>query len=842
MAHPSSPPRYSSLPPDRLRWRCDPAALPFETTGEIEPLDEILGQDRAIEAIRLGLEIEGDGYNIFVAGFVGTGRNTTMQRFLERAQAAAAPPPDLVYVHNFDDPDRPLLLRFPPGRAVAFRASLRETVEALRREAPRLLEAETHLHRRQKAAGRWIAKEKDIVTKFEQRLARDEFALVQVQAGLVAVPDVVPLIEGQPASPDQLEAALAAKKLDRSQVERIRRRREEFVGELRDAMKKVRDLARSRDEELRALDRQTFAPLVRERVDTIAAAHAPPPAGERAAAVATPTDPAAPPPPGDGLREWLARVEHDIVAHMEDFGGQPAGLPAELGDSLAPDAPFHLYDVNIIVDNGRTRGAPVINENFPTFRNLFGFIERQTDASGAPVRTDHRSIKAGSLLRANGGHLVLNALDVLQEAGVWPMLKRVLRSRTLEIQSFDTWFLQTTSTVKPQPIDVKLKVILIGGHDVWRLLHDADFDFRKIFKVKADFDTEMPNDEAGRTSYARFIRRILAEEALPPFDRTAVALAMEEGARSAGRTDRLSTRFNDAADLVRESCYWARREGRPVVSAVDVARAVRERRRRVSLGEEKVQEMIDRGVILLDVEGSCVGQVNGLSVYSASDHAFGRPSRITASVGMGRRGIVNIERESRLSGPTHDKGLLILGGLLRERFARDKPLTLTASLCFEQSYGGVEGDSASCAEACALLSALAGVPLRQDLAITGSINQKGEIQPIGGVTLKVEGFYDTCAPRGLTGRQGVILPALNASELMLRDDVVEAAASGRFHVYAIERLEEAAELLSGISAGTPDAEGYYPPETFFGRVNARLRELAESVTRFGSADASTTSD
>ena len=821
------------VPPERLRWRCDPAELPFETTQEIEPLEDIIGQDRATGAIRLGLEVPGEGYNIFLAGFVGTGRNTTIKRFLEKAESGVPPAEDLAYVNNFSDPDRPRLLRFPPGKACQFRSAMRELVERLRKEIPKILESEPYAHRWQEALNLFAAREKQVAQQFEERLAKEGFTLAQTAAGPLVHQEIVPMVAGQPVPLEQLEKMAESQQFDPQELERLRAKREELMAELREAMKRAREVVREREEHLAQLERQAVEPVVHELIERIAAAFLQQPDP------ALPHDPAeagsCSSPPRSGLPAHLEEVERNILDSIEGFRGKREGDAAE-GAGPAPEDPFRLYEVNVIVDNSGAQRAPVINENFPSFRNLFGAIERDVERPGMPMRSDFTRIKAGSLIRANGGHLVLNALDVLGEPGVWTMLKRVLRTGVVEIQSADTFFLNAGATIKPEPIEVRVKVVMIGQHQTYLRLYDLDEDFRKIFKIKADFDVEMPNDGPCRISYARFVKRIVGAEKLLAFDRTGVAALVEEGARAAGRRDRLTTRFNDVADLVRESCYWARREGSGLVREEHVDRAVRERVRRVGLLEDKVQELLDRGLLLVDTQGSRPGQVNGLSVYQVGDHDFGRPTRITATIGMGRQGIVNIERESRLSGPTHDKGVLILTGFLRDRFARDKPLTLSASLCFEQSYYGVDGDSASSAEVYALLSALSSLPFRQDLAVTGSINQKGEIQPIGGVNHKIEGFFDTCAPRGLTGRQGVLIPRRNLDDLMLRKDVVETVRKGLFHVYGIDSVEEGVELLSGYPAGVRDDGGRYPEGTLMARADARLGELAERIRPYGPAD------
>jgi lon-related putative ATP-dependent protease len=495
------------------------------------------------------------------------------------------------------------------------------------------------------------------------------------------------------------------------------------------------------------------------------------------------------------------------------------------------------YSVNLVVDNAATRGRPIVWETSPSYRNLFGVIERLQDRTGQ-WRTDHTRIKAGSLAQANGGFLVVDALDLLVEPGVWPALKRMLRTGDLEIQSYDPLYLFAGVSLKPEPIPLDVKVVLIGTNQIYRLLHALDEDFKKIFKIKADFALQTPLSDDELVNYSCFVHKKCQDESLPPFHREAVAAVVEWGVRVAGRKAKLTTRFKEIADVIREAGYWSRQEGAHRVDAVHVERALDERRYRVDLIEEVLRERITEGTMLLDIEGDKVGQVNGLVVLDTGDHVFGQPTRITAVTAMGRAGIVNVERESQMSGATHTKGVLILSGFLRERFAQRRPLALSASLAFEQSYGLVDGDSASCAELYALLSSLSGVPIRQAIAVTGSVNQRGEVQPIGAANEKIEGYFDLCHLKGLDGRQGVLIPRRNLDDLMLANRVVEAVREGRFHVWAVSTAEEGIEILTGVPAGERDGDGRYPPETVFGRADAKLEELARRVSEFGAADLS----
>jgi len=501
---------------------------------------------------------------------------------------------------------------------------------------------------------------------------------------------------------------------------------------------------------------------------------------------------------------------------------------------------FAEYEVNVMVDNSGTQGAPIVEETYPTYRNLFGSVERMMDRSGL-WRTDFTKIKEGSLLKANGGYLVINATDALLEPGVWPALKRTLKTKRIEIQAYDPFFLFTTSSIKPEPIEVDVKVIMIGDDLSYRLMYRYDEDFNKIFKAKADFDTVMDRNQATINEYTGFIKKICQEENLKPFDRSSAAAVVEYGARLAGKQKKLSTRFHQISDLVREASYWADEKGSAHVTEKHVDLAIENRIERLNLVEDRIQEMIQDGQIMIDTEGAVVGQVNGLSIFDMGDYAFGRPSRITAKTSMGKAGVINIEREVEMSGPIHSKGVYILSGYLRGKYAQDKPLNMCASLCFEQSYSGVEGDSASSTEIYALLSSLSEVPIRQDIAVTGSVNQRGEVQPIGGVNHKIEGFFAVCKARGLTGSQGVIIPHQNVEDLMIRKNVVLAVQEGEFHIYPVKTVDQGIEILTGMKAGERKADGTYEEGTLNELADKKLKELAENLEKFGEAEEETQS-
>ena len=494
--------------------------------------------------------------------------------------------------------------------------------------------------------------------------------------------------------------------------------------------------------------------------------------------------------------------------------------------------PFHPYQVNLLVDNGDQKAPPVLVETYPTYRNLFGSIERVVDRSGV-WKTDFSKIKVGSFIKANGGYLVLNLLDAVMEPGVWPALKRSLKTKKMEIETYDPFYLFTTSGLKPEAIEMDIKVVVIADDYLYHMVQHYDEDVPKIFKVRADFDTSMDKNDESIGQFAEFVKMKNDEDNLKPMDRTAVAALIEHAVRMTGRQEKISTSFPEVTDLIREADYWAGEEGADQVREEHVDKAIEARIYRSNRVEERIQEMIDRGTLMIDADGETIGQVNGLAVYSMGDYMFGKPSRITATTSMGREGIINIEREADMSGNTHNKGILILGGYLRRKYAQDKPLTMSASIAFEQSYSGVDGDSASSTEIYAILSSLSGIPIKQSIAVTGSVNQKGEVQAIGGVNHKIEGFYDCCRHLGMTGQQGVMIPESNVKDLMLRKDVVEAVKKGEFHIYSAKTIDEGIGILTGKEAGELKPDGTYPKGTINFLVNESLKKLAEGLKKFG---------
>ncbi|MBS4015772.1 MAG: AAA family ATPase, partial [Candidatus Latescibacteria bacterium] len=703
-------------------------------------------------------------------------------------------PDDILYVNNFDDPDAPILIRLPAGRGDEFQRTMNELIDYLIKNIPQIMESDEYQRRKNKIVESFKEKSQTIAREFEKQVQAEGFGLAQSPIGR---PQLVYIFSEQQYDLVGLASLLEEKKITKEQYEQTRDKYYKFLEQLDEVFKKIKQVEKETREALVKLDDKTIKPVVSDRIKEIKDIFDNP-----------------------KIIQYLVEVEKAIKAGIERF------IPQEKKPSISDFDPYLEFRVNVLVDNSKGKNAPVIFENTPTYKNIFGTIERVWDRRGQ-WRTDFTKIKAGSLLKADGGFLVINALDAVLEPGVWTTLKRTLRNRLLEISAFDPVSMMSISGLKPEPIPINLKVIMIGDTYVYNILYEHDEDFKKVFKVRADFDWVMPLSSDTIKQYAKVIKAITEKEKLQPFDKTAIAAIIENGIRIAERQNRLSTQFNIITDVLKEANYWAIKDKAKIVTKKYVEKAIEERIERVKLIEEKIQEMIEQGTIFIDTEGSVVGQVNGLSVYDTGEYSFGKPSRITARTGVGASGVINIEREAELSGPIHSKGVYILSGYLRDKYAQDKPMALSASLCFEQSYGGVEGDSASSAELYALLSSLANIPLRQDLAVTGSVNQKGEVQPIGGVNQKIEGFFTVCKAKGLTGNQGVLIPHANIEDLMLKNDVIESAKQGKFHIYAVKTINQGIELLTSIEAGEKDAKGAYPKDSINYLVDKRLKELVK---------------
>ncbi|MCF8050691.1 MAG: AAA family ATPase [Desulfobacterales bacterium] len=791
------------LSADALRSICDPKKFSFRSTAEIQPLEGVIGQKRAVQAIEFGLEMNSAGYNICVTGAEGTGKKTIVSQIAGEHAKRRKPSVDWCLVNNFRDEYRPVAVAVPTGRASYFSRKMAKIIEGLQKTIPEAFAGEVFLKKKADIQKKHARRQSRLLSRIEAMAAEKNIHVSQSDTGL----GTVVLKEGEPMSREQFEALSAEER------KRIEKNLRLINHELEDAARKISRIGQSLHEEIeklvdaetRTLLRQQFTPL-REEFRELAPVLA-----------------------------YLDAVEQDIVENVQDFVLENGG-PAEGGKAGASgiDSTLKRYEVNVLVDRSGQRGAPVIYESNPTYTNLFGQIEKR--AVMGSMAADFTMVQAGSLLKADGGYLILEIDPVLTNNFVWDALKRTLQNDCLAIEDMASELGYISAFLRPEPIPVDVKVILIGSPWPFQLLQEADSKMSKIFKVRADFDDEVDRSDQTEQQYAGFIARVCRQEGLLPFTNRGVAAIVEFGQKAVADTRKLSLRFGPIMALLEEADHWARKRNGRAVTDRDVFRAFKEHHFRYNLVEEKVQQAFADGTLLMDVDGEEVGQVNALSVYQVGGFSFGRPTRVTAEVFMGRKGMINIEREAQLSGSTHDKGVLILSGCLGRIFARRFPLALSISLTFEQSYDEIDGDSASSTELYAIVSSLAEAPIRQGIAVTGSVNQKGKIQAIGGVNKKIEGYFDVCSARGLTGRQGVIIPRANENNLMLRRDVVEAVRDGKFHIYRVETVEQGLEILTGETVGMPDAEGRYDPATLYGRAQQKLEGYARRSMRMRTAE------
>lgn len=782
------------VPLQELRHECDPASFGFRTTNELVPSDEVIGQRRAVRAVEFGLSIHNHGYNIFVSGIPGTGKNTIIRSIVKRISLDRPVPDDWCYLNNFKEQDRPRAIKLPPGLARVFQRDMERFIEFMMAEIPKVFESKEYEEQKSGISGS-LDRSRDILfNEASSRAADLGFQLTITRTGIVKVP----LVKGKPLDAQDLDRLTPEQRLE------MEEREKRVDSEIRDFLAKVRQLDKEAHERVHDLNRRVAHFAMGHQLEDLKEKYG--------------VNPRIP--------DYLSEVEEDILGNLKEFLGQTPELPFPV-EGMDKGSFLERYKVNVIVDNGQTRGGPVVEEPNPTYNNLVGRIERR--AKFGALFTNFNMIKAGSVLLANGGYLLVNAIDVLRNPFSWDALKRIIRKNEVKIEDIGELYGMAMSGIKPEPIPVSLKIIMLGSPWLYYLLYHYDEDFRDMFKVRSDFDTQMGDSEAERARYANFIGGLVKAEELLPFTREAVAAVVDYAARLTEKKGKLSLRFSDLTDMVRESSYWASSAGKQAVEAPHVDKALEEKIYRTNLLEERIQELFTDGTIMVDTEGAVTGQVNGLSVYDLGDFSFGKPSRITSRVYLGRAGVVDIEREAKLSGRIYNKGVLILSHYLGGKYAQDKQLSLSASLAFEQSYGEVEGDSASAAELVALLSAVADVPVKQNLAITGSINQRGEVQPIGGVNEKIEGFFSVCRARRLTGDQGVVIPRANVKNLMLKKEVVEAVGRGAFRVYAVGTVDEAIGVLTGMPAGERGPDGAYPEGTMNFLVDRKLREMAKKL-------------
>jgi lon-related putative ATP-dependent protease len=796
-----------ALPIEEYRAVYEPGRVECQTTETMKPTEEIIGQDRAQKALRFGLEIQERGFNIYVAGMPGTGRRTAVRNFLDELAKTKPKADDWVYVNNFANPYEPLAIRLPPGMSTQLKKDMASFIEETRRALPGAFDSDDYTKKRSEALGKLNKEREDIVGQVNESAAKQGFSIQIGPTGLI----IIPVIDGKPLTQEEFEA------LPKETQAGIIQKREALDIDLRSGFRQVRELGAKEMEVVTQLNSE---------IALYAIGHLLAGLKEKYGKI-------------NNVLPYIDSVQKDILDNLDIFLGsaqqqqqlQQEQVPPPFQQWLVKDLAFRKYEVNVVVDNGGIAGAPVVFEETPSYPNLLGRAEREVQFG--VVTTDFMMIRPGSVHKANGGYLVIPVLDLFRYPLAWDGLKSALKTQKARIEEpgEQAGFI-TTRGLKPQPIPLNVKVILIGTPDINQILHQGDPDYPDLFKVRADFDTVMDRNEDNTKKYAAFICTLCKRFSLRHLDNTAVAKVVEYGSRVADDKKKLSTRFSGIADLIREANFYAMQDKAPYITVDHILKALEEKVYRSNLIQQKIQEFIERGVFLIDTEGSKVGQINGLSVMEMGDVAFGRPSRVTASVAVGREGIVDIERQAELGGPTHTKGVLILGGYLANRYAQDKPLTLAAKLVFEQSYGGVDGDSASSTELYAILSALSGLPIRQSIAVTGSVNQRGEVQAIGGVNEKLEGFFEVCKARGLTGDQGAMIPASNVQNLMLKEEILEAAKAGKFTVYPVKTIDEGIEFLTGVPAGEPLPDGSFKEGTVNYLVNKRLQQMAETVREF----------
>jgi len=795
---------------EQLRWQCPDDLFKFSDTRQLTPKSKIIGQQRAIEAIRTGLGIRNPGFNIFVSGLTGTGRSTTVKRILSSINLNERKIDDKLYVQNFKVPDYPRLIRLPAGQGIKFSKDMDRLLEKFIELLPGLFESERFKKKVVEVSESFREKQQDLFNKFEKEANKSGFAVVQIQMGKYTRPDIYPVYEKEPVSFEDLDKLVSEEKVDPGSADTLKKIYPKFRLKLDGVLSEGRKIEHLLQEEIENLIQHFGLPCIETHINDLREKYS-----------------------NNKVNEYLDEIRDFTLENIHIFkSGDDSKQKSALrspGREQEND-PFKYYQVNLLVNNSHIKKAPVIIETAPNYKNLFGTIEKTMEANGSWT-SDFMNIKSGSLLRADGGVLVLNLEEMISEPLVWKILKRSLKYGQLEIEAPETVFIGN-SAIKPEPIKLDLKVVLIGNKQNYILLYNYDDSFKKIFKISADFTDEMPRNKQNIGNYANFIAHLAKNESLQPFAPSGLAAIVEESLRITGRQEKLSARFSDVADIAREANYWALEMKSDVIDRTHILRTIEERNKRCGLTEDRLRDFIKNGVIMIDTSGKKKAQINGLAVYDYGDHMFGKPSRITAAVSLGKAGVINIEREADLSGKIHDKGIAILTGFLRKQFAQDKPLAFSASICFEQSYGGIDGDSASSTELYLLLATLADVPIRQDLAVTGSVNQHGEIQPIGGVNEKIEGFYDVCKNRRLTGKQGVLIPHQNVSDLQLNMEVVNAVISGKFHIYPVETIEEGLEILTGYKAGSMRSNGKWEPCTLMEKINNRLEVLALGIQKF----------
>jgi lon-related putative ATP-dependent protease len=790
----------TELTADKVYKLCDPDDLGCDTSQELTALETIVGQDRAIRAMQFGLGIKEKGFNIYVSGMPGTGRTTAVRRYLEDMASTKPVPSDWCYVNNFADAYRPHALRLPPGRAVELQKGMENLIKTIFQEVRNVFESEEYVKHKEETLNKFQQSKQEILEKVNQEAVNEGFILQATPMGVITVPTR----NGKPMSEEDF-MKLSQKDRDAlvQKQQRVQEALEASIRQTKNLDKDAREAVDKLDREIALYALRNWNEDMKQKFQDLS-----------------------------DVLVYIDAVQTDLLDQVELFKADGQEETPALPFMAQPKGlPVKKYAVNILVDNSKQKGAPVVVETNPTHDNLFGRIEQEA-RFGALV-TDFTLVRSGSMHRANGGYLVLPVEDVLRNPFVWEDLSHALSHAKIVIEDASEKFGFSTKSLQPEPVPLDIKVILIGRPDIFQLLFTYEPHFHELFKVKADFDTSMTRSSEHTHEYAAFAATLCNAENLKHLDQSAIARLVEHGSRMAEDQKKLSTRFGEISDVIREASYYAEVDTQGLISAQHIRRAIEERYYRSNLIQERLQEMIARGVIKIDITGKKVGQINGLSVLDLGDISFGQPSRITVALSLGREGVVNIEREAKMSGPTHTKGVLIIAGFLASRYAQDKPLSLSARLVFEQNYGGVDGDSASSTELYAILSALSDLPVNQAIAVTGSVNQNGEVQAIGGANEKIEGYFEICKAIGLTGEQGVVIPESNVDNLMLKESVVEAIQAGRFHIWPVRTIDEGIEVLTGVKAGVRQADGKFDVDSVNARIDQRLGEMAETLQRFG---------
>ena len=795
----------NQLPIEKLRNVCDANSLHCESTKDLVPLSEIIGQERAVRALKFGLGIKNHGFNVYVAGYPGTGRKTAVKNFVE-AQAKTQPvPPDWCYVNNFGNQYEPKAIKLPAGKGKEFREDLKNFIENIKTALPKAFESDDYIARREATIKELEYQRKQLIEELSSKAQSEGFVIQTTPIGIL----LIPVLDGKPLSEEEMLA------LPQKTKDKINEKREKLEAEFRSSMRQLIDMERKIHEALKKLNKEVALYALGNQVESLMEKYQ----------------------VNSDVTTYLREVENDIFENLQQFvrrGESDQQFP--FPNPWMKEEPYKKYEVNLIIDNSNMMGAPVVVETNPTYHNLLGRTEKE--AQFGALTTDFSMIRGGAIHKANGGYLIVPVEDLLRNPFSYDGLKRDIRDERMSIEEPEERYgFISVKTLKPQPIPLTAKIILIGTPNLYQMMFSLDPDFQELFKIKAEFDTTMPRTDEKVQQYAAFVCGLCDKEGLKHLDGSGLAKIVEYSSRIIEDQYKLSTQFNSIANIIRESNYYADQDNSKFITGTQIKKTIEEKTYRSKLIQEKIQEMITRGFFLIDTVEQKIGQVNGLSVMGLGDLAFGMPSRVTASIGLGREGVMDIEREAKMGGPIHTKGVLILSGYLNDKYARDKPLSLSARLVFEQNYEGIEGDSASSTELYSILSALSGLPIKQNIAVTGSVNQKGEVQAIGGVNEKIEGFFEVCKAKGLTGVQGVMIPDSNVQNLMLKEEVVDAVKAGQFKVYSVKTIDEGIEVLTGTKAGEQRADGTYEEGTVNYLVVKQLGEMADKLKEYSGIQA-----